>query len=380
MEFTKTIRLLDPHGTWGDHNNGFYFGNDKKSATRMDTGLCNRIFHWEVFSDLITKSKEQDLHLLVQDKIWPELDLLEFPYTIGTSYRKTFHEWQSYYDYDILHMKTVFDKANQTVKLATPITKKDLFSMYKTQTFNFKDGKDWYSDFGFETLRSIYRSINPKFHKDKPLFHSHTRPLQQIRIKHTLVKEHIEKKYKGWVGIHIRRGNGVNISDDDILSYPPETRDDYRNFVKENVTVKDEAYRFYQDEVYFELIDKILAINPVQRIYISHDLPDNLMQQYFNRYGHHIIETKYNSRYFYETYYANNNINVPHMINYGNVLDNVMDLMTLSHCDFIIGSPKSSWSEFAYSYKNAPWYNINDKFDVIVGNYKEFAFKQKSLF
>lgn len=379
MELTKSIRILDPHDNWGEHNNGYYFAHHKKGAN-MDTGFCNRIFHWEVFADMVHQSKEQDLHLLVQRKIWPEIDLLEIPYTIGTIYRNKFHEWQSYYDYDILHMKTVWNPKDKSVKLATPITEKNLLSMYKNQNFDFSKGNNWYSDFGYYSLRSIYTKLNPSFKKDKPIFDETSRPLQQIRLKHTLVKEHMEKKYKDYIGIHIRRGNGVTISDDDILSMPEDTREAYRDWVKNNVKVMDDGYKFYQDEVYFELIDKILEINPRQMIYISHDLPDELMAQYYHRYGHHIIETKMNSRYFYETFYANAGLDIPFLINYANVIDNVTDLFALAHCGFIIASPKSSWSEFAYCYKNVPWYNINDKFDVILENYKEFSLKQKSLF
>lgn len=379
MEYKKTIRILDPHGGWGDHDMGYYFYDKITHHTKYDTGLCNRIFHWEVLADLYLKSKDTDLQLLVQNKIWPELEILEVPYTHGVKYRETYGVWQSKYEYDELHMKTVFDIDNQNVKMATPISNKKLYSIYKNQKFDFNGSNHWYSNFGYETLTSIKNKINSSYKDNKSLFSLDDRPLRKIKIKHTLVKEHIEQKYQDCVGIHIRRGNGVLITEDDILSFPNHLRDEYRKFVKNNVKISDDSYKFYKDELYFKIIDKILEINPIQNIYISHDLPDRLMEHYYDRYPNSNIETKRDERYFYETYYANNNIDISHLINYGNVLDNVMDLMTLSHCNFIITSPHSSWSEFARLYKNTTWFNINDNFDKIVDEYKNLIIPNKKI-
>ena len=371
MDLNKTIRILEPHGGWGNHDMGYYLSGNLENYTKYDTGLCNRIFHWEVLADILIKSNDSDLKLLVQNKIWPELEILEIPHTSGIEYQKTGGTWRSKYEYDELHMKSIYDLDTKTIKMATPLTKKKLYSMYRNKKFNFNKQNHLYTDFGYETLSSIHNYISKSSTDTKSAFNKNNRPLQKIKLKHTMLKEHVDGKYRNFVGIHIRRGNGVTITEDDILSYPENIRDEYRNFVKNNVVVQDVNYKFYSDKIYFEIIDKILEINPTQEIYISHDLPDELIQQYYTRYGNS-IRTKYDDREFYQNYYMSNKIDVLHMVKYGNVIDNVMDLMTLSHCPFIITSPHSSWSGFAYSYKNATHIDVDKGIDKIIYEYKNF--------
>lgn len=373
MELNKTIRILDPHGGWGNHDMGYYFSGDVENYSKYDTGLCNRLLHWEILEDLRVKSNDDDLKLLVQTKIWPELEILEIPNTFGIEYKETYGTWRSGYVYDELHMKSIYDLNSKTIKMATPLTKKKLYSMYKKENFNFDKENHLYTDFGYQSLSSIHNYINKSCTDTKLVFNKKNRPLQNIKIKHTFIKEHVEGKYRrGCIGIHIRRGNGVDITEEDIISYPENLRDEYRSFVKNNVKVKEPTYKFYSDEIYFEIIDKILETNSEQEIYISHDLPDELMKHYYDRYGNYNVKTKRDDRFFYETYYSNNKIDVYHLVKYGNVIDNVMDLMSLSHCHFIITSPHSSWSEFAYSYKNATHIDVDKGIDKIIYEYKNF--------
>jgi N-glycosylase/DNA lyase len=49
-----------------------------------------------------------------------------------------------------------------------------------------------------------------------------------------------------------------------------------------------------------------------------------------------------------------------HLIDYANVIDNLVDLFMLSNCPYIITSPGSSWSEFAKYYKDKESDNILD--------------------
>jgi hypothetical protein len=48
----------------------------------------------------------------------------------------------------------------------------------------------------------------------------------------------------------------------------------------------------------------------------------------------------------------------------GSVIDNVVDLFSLSFCKFLIRSNRSTWSEFAMYYRNQPWSFITDDWDT----------------
>ena len=63
-EYEKTLRWVEPYGGW--HEN--------------DTGLCNRIFHWEVAFEL-SRHNNYEYQILLQRKYWPELSLIELPQT-----------------------------------------------------------------------------------------------------------------------------------------------------------------------------------------------------------------------------------------------------------------------------------------------------------
>lgn len=49
MEYNKTLRWLEPYGGWSEN----------------DTGLCNRIFHWEIAHE-ICKQNNYDFKIILQ--------------------------------------------------------------------------------------------------------------------------------------------------------------------------------------------------------------------------------------------------------------------------------------------------------------------------
>ena len=67
------------------------------------------------------------------------------------------------------------------------------------------------------------------------------RPLQLISLKNKQLEKEIIEKTKGVVGIHIRRGIGVKPHD------------------------KDGAIDYVEDNVYTDIMDSILKINPNQK-------------------------------------------------------------------------------------------------------------------
>lgn len=382
MEPEFTLRWLDPFENWGDHNVAYFNARYRENPTRHDSGLCNRMFHWELGYMICEMANVEDrISIVLQKKIWPELDLIELPYTFGASNVNTYQDWQSKFEYDTLYMKTVFDIKEQTVKMAKPITETKLISIFKNNKFSLKSGHHWYSNFEYHSIESLYRKMQPEIYKNyemviNKVFGVHERPLQKIRIKHTEIHNLLEEKYAEYVGIHIRRGNGVTVTEEDYDNIKDESfKKNLKEWRDKNVTIQDEGYLFYHNEKYFEVMDKMLELNPTQLFYISHDMDDSLLEPFYKRYGNKIESSKTN-RFYYETYYSNAGLDVPFLVNYGNVIDNVTDLFSLANCRMIISSPSSSWSHFATEYKKAIYAVINDQMKNIMDMYME-AFENR---
>jgi hypothetical protein len=54
---------------------------------------------------------------------------------------------------------------------------------------------------------------------------------------------------------------------------------------------------------------------------------------------------------------------------YGNVVENIVDLFSLSYCSFLIKSNKSTWSEFAEDYRHQPALDATNSIDKIIEKY-----------
>ncbi len=63
-DYKNTLRWVEPFGGW--------------EADTEDTGLCNRIFHWEVAYE-INKNNNFDYHIILEEKYWPEFKLIDLP-------------------------------------------------------------------------------------------------------------------------------------------------------------------------------------------------------------------------------------------------------------------------------------------------------------
>ena len=373
MNYDKTLRILDPFNGWGDHSDFFKLQNgidmkNKFSIGSDDTGLCNRLFHWEVFYDLYINSKEYNLNLAVQDHIWPELELLHLPNTAKVSYKMHNSDWYGHIRHADMYFKTIFDVETNSVRLAKKMTQDRIISMYRHQNFDFIKTDHWYSDYGYITLEKIYQSIGQDGF-DKTL---HNRPLSQIRILDEKINSKIKLASCTKIGIHIRRGNGVNITEDDIKTLPLEMQDDYRKYKEDTFTMVDEAYGFKPDSLYFNFIDSILEINPQQEFYISHDLPDRFLNHYYERYGN-LISTKKDDRDYYINYYSSKLKNLNNLISYANVVDNIVDLFSLANCGYLVKSNVSSWSGFAEIYKKKQSDDIITITEKLENNKKDFV-------
>lgn len=363
MEIQKTLRWLDPYESWGNHEDSYYKSNFLDKNIVPDTGLCNRLLHWETAYHIINQPKHKDYKILLQKKIWPELDLISLPHTYLVNYNESYYQWQSYYKYDELHFKTVLDVTKNDVRLASPINE-TLFRKVVTGSEDLSNDSHWYSNFKFIPL-SDFSGIKKRY-------------LNHIRLKHTEINDFIKSKYKDYVGIHIRRGNGVCYTEEDIQSLPEPLREKYRKFRKEHGSVEDNNYNFVQDDFYYNVIKELRKKNPSQKFYISHDMDDEYINHYYEDFGHHVIESKYNNRYFFETYYSNAGVDVTHLKNYSNAIDNVVDLFTLASCGMVVGFSHSTWSEFSRDYSPKLYNDSGDSVADIVKTHEKLNLSIKS--
>ena len=164
-----------------------------------DTGLCNRLLHWEIAFHI---SQENDFafKILVEQPFWAELSYLDIPITEGI-------EKKHMRDKDYVYDPATF------IKGAKPITLDMIDWMFKNQDWKLSRDTDWFCDFGFNHVDEVQ-----KFAKTSPTtnwwypkdWREEFRPLKLIEFKNKNFQKLIEMKMKGVVGIHLRRHpNGV---------------------------------------------------------------------------------------------------------------------------------------------------------------------------
>lgn len=359
MNYKKTIRILDPFGGWGCHPD-YYNNSLDMSTTKGDTGLCNRLFHWELFYDLYEKSNDDDVHLAVQSWIWPEAPILDLPNTVFVDYKIHSSDWYSHGKHGDMYFKTIFDEETDTVDFAKKLTYDKIMDMYKSNIFDYNSINHWYTDKGYVTLQKLYFDLYDIDDVHNTLV---DRPLSKLTFRDKKIHRKIEKDSVQKIGIHLRRGNGVFIMEDDIKSMPLELQDEYRKYIKDFISVKNSIYPFQKDSIYFRFIDSILEKRPNQKFYISHDLPDRFIDHYYERYGN-LITSKKETRSYYINYFSKTIKNLNHLVSYANIVDNLVDLFSLANCEYLVTSPGSTWSEFAKIYTNKKSihaYEIDDK-------------------
>lgn len=300
----KSLIWLEPNGGWTSNK-------DEDGVEYNDTGLCNRLLHWEV-AYKVNEKAGFEYNILVEKEFWPEYNLITLPSTF------------------------MLDQKDMPAK-TIPLSFEKAASILKTDNFNLDLTIDYRSDFGYKTLASFYDELY--------FFH----PLSYIKLKSELIENCIKRVTKNVVGIHIRRNSGVSYKEEDLAS---EIREQYVRFRSNSAQVKGLSY--IKDEAYFSVIDNILNINPSQKFYLSCDLPYELFSYYKNRYGLNII-TKEDI--------------MPEILEVekeSKTLQNLVDLFALSHCKFLIKSNNSSWSDFAQFYKNQPATYVKDHFERVI--------------
>ena len=322
----KTLRWCDSYrsqGGWAGQN--------------YDTGLCNRILHWEV-AYLINKAKDFSHTIILEELYWPEFKLLSMPNTKA-----------------ILTKKNIYGEYTFT-KDATSISELEIHRIFRENDFILNNKDHLYSDFGWTVLKHI--QVNKSIDIN-------TRPLTKIKLLHQQIEDLIRENLQGAVGIHIRRNNCIYKNQDDRKSLPREVRAK----LPVNTQNKDSVYymelggyAFHRDGLYYNIIDNMLELNPSQKFYLSCDLPHELISYYYNKYGSNMISK---NKLINQTYDLLLTLGYKKKdFVFGNVVENIVDLFSLSFCDFLIKSPDSTWSEFAELYQLKTAVEVTDSWET----------------
>lgn len=374
--YPNTIRLQEP---WGG---GHYL---------YDTGLCNRLLHWEIAYTL-TKQNSFKYTILVQDRYWYELEFIELPCTapIGAIEGKpnpNFEIKTAEYMYDFMRFRHLFDIQNNTVTPIAELTTEKLRSMYervnwKSDETHLVTNFDWSATVDF----------TEKYHDtvSKP----YNWGINLLRFKVDQVQDFIEDFTRDKIGIHIRRGNGVSKTTADIAN-ASKLESNYFLGTK----TSDEEYNLFTDSIYYyydndtvsKFIDRALQSDPARKFYISSDLPGSALVPLREKYNGHIY-TKEDlisllpDKFFlpYELgvdkkeIYLLDNLFLPTSkvpVNGQNfrrvAFLNCIDLVALSSCYTILRPPASSWSAIAERIKNRPSTNFEEA--LIEFEYNSFS-------
>ena len=333
-----------------------------------DTGLCNRLLHWEIAFHI---SQENDFafKILVEQPFWAELSYLDIPITEGIEKR---HMRDSNYVYD----PATF------IKGAKPITLDMVDWMFRNQDWKLSRDNDWYCDFGFNHIDEV-----TKFAKKTPtknwwypkIWREEFRPLKLIEFKNKNFQKLIERKMKGVVGIHLRRHpNGVfRDVDDKYLLRNGEPIDWEAPKANGEIFADEEGYIGINNSFYFDIMDNMLKINSQQKFYISSDVPIKYVSEFYERYdvinADNIVKNSPVMRREAEMIPAFGDKDF-----HKHCRKNVIDLMCLSNSSFLLTFGQSTWSQFAQTYKNIPHIDPKYKWNVIAEkNYKDYLWRSK---
>jgi len=361
----KTLRWCEPFGGWSKLNiNHDYF---VVNLANGDTGLCNRILHWEL-AYYINKYNDDKYNILLDSRDWPELAMITLPNTYGDYKSNKVEDAMFPLDYDKLRFKTVFDIEKDKTYQATKLDRKKINTLFKSGDLTLEDDH-YYSDFGYSPIyKKMFLHKKFKSDWDNSKF---MRPLTKIKLSHSYIDNLIKEGVENTVGIHMRRFNGVKTDDISLNNLKDKKLKEVYNKISKSKTVNDN-YEFFGDDVYFYIIEKMLNHNPQQNFYISHDLPDVFLEPYIKRFGDRIVDRKFFTLPVVSHLQAQG-LNIEQLRRDGNVINNIIDLFALAYCPFLITHGDSTWSEFAQYYNNEdgmkPIMPINSEVGDIIQEY-----------
>lgn len=301
-----------------------------------DTGLCNRLFHWEVAYEL-NKFNKFKFKIFLEESKWPELkELINLPDTRVSPENID---------------EPIELKRKRLIGKSLPITEESIKQIFNRQDFSLKENH-YHSDFGHQSLPDLY---------GRDVYDYSKRPLRMITLKDEKLDNMIKELTKDLVGIHMRRGRGIKYIDH-IDTLDTEIREDYIEYRESEAADEFYIYKFVKDDEYFKIIDGFLNRNPGQKFYVSHDLPDEIFEYYEKKYPNILYTKKYFYDYIKDKF---KNTNPSHV-------KNVIDLFSLANTNFVIKHELSTWSEFAHYYTIKKGFYFHDDLEYILNNFRTF--------
>lgn len=269
-----------------------------------DTGFGNRLIYWGLAYELMLKLG-RDWSIGVYADQYPELKYIRLPKT------HIIDKTPSNKDIEIIRLK----KLNSILK-ENYIPKKQNINLKYEYNFNIK---------GYNY--NLGQHLTKVTLKDKTF-------TKQI-------KDFVSKLYS----LHIRRGNGVYTTLEDIFSIPKKYQKYYipennKNFIKNKRGVWElsdsvnNSYKFPLDKDIYKVLQSLPSD---EKFYISTDMPEAAIK-YF--------KTKFKNRIFLASDFLKLNKITP-LVKGKDTLLNILDFFMLVYSKGIISSKSSQWSDTA---------------------------------
>ena len=331
--------------------------------TPYDSGFADRMRHWIIAHKLSLIIK--DLQIIVEEKFWPELLLLDFPNTIPQN----------------VHSLKL--SKGQLI----PISYEEVEQIISTEDNNFLTSSDevhYYFNFSIHRVNDIYIKQNLRYDS---IAHE---AISKIKFKLPIVSDFMQREFSDCCFIHLRRGNGtfptLKFLSEMERFLSKETVDSYWKTFHSNRlghSINSKEYKYFDsllekntdkkylnsiggdsgwandykitaDSDYFNLIINIIfKDNSDQKIYISSDIPQKYYSYYYDNFPHNVIDkTFYFEKFlnFYTNVLPAKKFNKKYSIPIFKVFENVFDLMVGCYSEIIVRSG-SNWSKIASLYK-----------------------------
>ena len=330
----RYIKVLEPWG--GGH-------------VPTDTGFGNRLLHWDACYILYLVSGAE--HFIdVESRYWNELNLFELPATRRQGlehWDEDTQKWLGTFD---------FDYSKNRITRLPQIGNKEVEEFLNTGKLELPEPR-YFVKFDWKYVDKIHKKAEEL---EIPS------GLKRISLLNKEFKNIIQLFSVNTVGIHLRRGNGVYKSEKNYAELPAKVRKnkEYANLI--DVTI----YKYWDDNVYIRLMKEMLEYNPNQRFYISCDLQNDEYEYLIDKFPGKIIvrsdiikklPSSMTEGVFFDKY------DCPKRI----ALNSVVDMMTLLHCNYLIGAPFSTWLDSILRMKKVPYQTIQEPRDKILADYQQ---------
>lgn len=335
--------------------------------TKYDSGFGDRIRFWVLAYHLSTII--DDLQIIVEEKYWPELLLIDFPNTISQ------------------HISSLGLSKNQLI----PISCEKVRNIILTGDTNFLNSSSniyYYFNFSIHAIGDIFTGLNITY---EYMLHN---AISKIKLNLPEASDYMQQQFSDCCCIHLRRGNGtfptLKFLSEIKQFLPREILNSYwKTFHKERLgkSINSKEYKYYDflierdtdtenknlsiennlrdfnwvneykivtDSDYFNLIiNFILKEDPNQKIYISCDIPKQYYSYYYDNFPNNIVDETFHFKIFlkfYEGKIDSEKLGKKYSIPIDKVFENVFDLMIGCYSKIVVKST-SNWSQICSLYK-----------------------------